>query len=83
MFTKKKIFNVFLYADGQKIAKKLCLSKETRVARHLLEEYNAAACELSPSDPAASLQEVLSLKSDFWVQGSPSVPESKKLSKHL
>ena len=78
MFTKKKFFNVFLYADGQKIAKKLCsgISKETRVARHILEEYNAAACELSPSDPAASLQEVLSLKSEFWVQGSPSVPES-------
>ena len=68
----------FLNADGQKIAKKLCsgISNETRVARHLLEEYNAAACELSPSDPAASLQEVLSLKSEFWVQGSPSVPES-------
>ena len=33
MFTKKKIFNVFLYADGQNIAKKLCsgISKETRV----------------------------------------------------
>ena len=45
------------------------------MARHLLEEYNAAACELSSSDPAASLQEVLSLKSDFWVQGSPFVPE--------
>ena len=69
---KKIFFNVFFYADGQKIAKKLC----SRVARHLLEEYNAAACKLSPSDPAASLQEVLSLKSDFWVQGSPSVPES-------
>ena len=81
MFTKKKIFNVFLYADGQNIAKKLCsgISKETRVARHLLEEYNAAACEFSPSDPAATLQEVLSLKSDFWVQGSPSVPESSIL----
>ena len=73
----QKFFNVFLYVDGQKIAKTLCsgISNETRVARHLLEEYNAAACELSPSDPAASLHEVLP---QVRLLGSrlPSVPES-------
>ncbi len=64
-----------LFIDGQKIAKKLCssISKESKVAQRLLEEYNEATCELSCADPPASLQDVLSLKSDFWVQVYPSV----------
>ncbi len=41
-----------LFIDGQKIAKKLCssISKETKVAQRLLEEYNEATCELSCAD---------------------------------
>ncbi len=74
-----KHFNVDFNTDGQKIAKKLCssISKETKVARRLLEDYNAASSELSPGDPLPSLQDVLSLKSDFWVQDYPSVPEER------
>ena len=45
------------------------------MARSLLEDYNATSSELSPGDPLPSLQDVLSLKSDFWVQDYSSVPE--------
>lgn len=65
---------LFFFSDGQKIAKKLCssISKETKAAQRLLEEYNAAASELSSSEPVLSLQDVLPLQSEFWRQ-NPSI----------
>lgn len=71
--------------DGQKIAKKLSssISKETRAAKRLLDEYDAAAYEMDMSKPLPSLQEVLSLESEFWmsrrhVNTSDSIPWKTK-----
>ena len=71
--------------DGQKIAKKLStsISKETRAAKRLLDEYVAAAYEIDKSKPLPSVQEVLSLNSDFWmsrhhVSTSDSIPWKTK-----
>ena len=69
---------ISIHVDGQKIAKKLCssIAKETKVARQLLEKYNAAAYELCSGDPLPSLQDVLSLDSDFWAYNSNTKSES-------
>ncbi len=74
-----------IFIDGQKIAKKLCtsISKETKAAKRLLDEYATAACELSTSEPLPSLQGVLSLESEFWmhrryVRTSDSIPWKTK-----
>lgn len=56
------------YADGQKIAKKLCcnITKETKRVKTLLEDYNSALFELQTGDLPVSMSEILSLSSDFW-----------------
>ena len=59
------------------------ISKETNAAKRLLHQYAAAAYELSTTDPLPSLQEVLSLESDYWLQkrhvgGTDSIPWKTK-----
>ncbi len=47
------IYNHMILIDDQKIVKKLStsISKETKTAKRLLDEYATAACELSTSEP--------------------------------
>ncbi len=70
------VYKIVVVTDGQKIAKKLgsSITKETRVVRRLLEQYNLAVNELA--DSPVALEDVLSLKSEFWTSNSPTLPSS-------
>ena len=53
---------LYLFADGQKIAKKLCtqITKETKVIKSLLPEYNACQATIGEDSSALlSMEEVL------------------------
>ena len=58
------------YPDGQKIAKKLCssISKETKAAKKLFQEYSTAAYGLNSVEPLPSFGDILQPQADFWVQ---------------
>ena len=61
----------YLYnIDGQKIAKRLSssITKETKKAKELLEEYNATCLQLDigREQSPLQLQEILPINSEFW-----------------
>lgn len=63
-----------IHIDGQKIAKRLSssITKETKKAKDLLEEYNATCLQLNITREQSPLElhEVLPINSEFW-QASP------------
>lgn len=65
--------------DGQKIAKRLSssITKETKKAKGLLEEYNTTSLQLdiSRGQSPLQLQEILPINSEFW--RTSSLPECK------
>ena len=61
---------VIAYSDGQKIAKKLCnsISKETKAAKKLFQDYSMAAYGLNSVEALPSFGDILQPQADFWVQ---------------
>lgn len=59
---------MFLYVDGQKIAKRLSsgISKETQKVKELLEEYNATCAHINEYYCPQVICNVLQTDSDFW-----------------
>ena len=57
-----------MYTDGQKIAKRLSagISKETRKAKELLEDYNATCAQIDDSYCPTLLADLLQTDSTFW-----------------
>ena len=55
---------------GKKIPKKLCnsISKETKAAKKLFQEYSTAAYGLKSVEPLPSFGDILQPQADFWVQ---------------
>ena len=66
--------------DGQKIAKRLSVSitKETKTAKKLLQEYNAAASAINDAHVPICVEEALLPDSDFWQ--TVAMPSSSPLS---
>ncbi|XP_064391176.1 uncharacterized protein LOC135338993 isoform X3 [Halichondria panicea] len=58
------------YADGQKIAKRLCkgISKETKKANKILSEHHHISLQLDPSYSKPNISQVLSPDSTVWQQ---------------
>lgn len=66
--------------DGQKIAKRLSvnITKETRTAKKLLQEYNTAASAVNDAHIPINVEEALLPDSDFWQ--TVAIPSSSVLS---
>ena len=72
----------FVSIDGQKIAKRLSvnITKETRTAKKLLQEYNTAASTVNDAHIPICLEEALLPDSDFWQTVHVAMPGSSALS---